>query len=304
MPTPSWYSHRFNSATSVRLILGIIPHLPRPLVPPIGVVTTAICIACMPRERRAVMRNQRRIQGVAGWRLRRAVWRQFYGFSRAMVDRCLMTREPATHRPAPPVDPAGADLVRAALARGRGLVVLTAHLGNWEAGARSLTQCGAPVNIAMRPDRLSAAERWLARHRAGGDVRVVRVGDSPFSTLALRAALARNEIVAMQGDRMLGERGIEVTLFGAPYSLPAGPFLLASLCGAPLLPAFVVQEGWWKWRGFFGAPLEPAATGDREADLRVAATWYAATLERVVRRHPEQWFNFYDLWEPSAGEAA
>src|SRR5262245_15611916 len=87
-----WYAHRFNSATSLRLILGIIPRVPRALVPPIGVVTTAVCLACMTRERRAASRNLARILGVRGWRLRAAVWRLFYSFSRFMVSYCDLPR--------------------------------------------------------------------------------------------------------------------------------------------------------------------------------------------------------------------
>jgi KDO2-lipid IV(A) lauroyltransferase len=297
-----WYAHRFNSATSLRLILGIIPRVPRPLVPPIGVLTTAICLACMTRERRATARNLRRILGARGWRLGVAVWRQFYSYSRFMVSYCdLLHLTPDSLRAR--LDPtAGIDAqMRDALARGRGVIVLTAHLGNWEVGARVLALSGARVNVVMAPDRASAAERWLMRVRETGNVRALRVGDNPASTLALRAALARNEVVAIQGDRMLGDRALTVDLFGAPFRVPLGPFLLAYLCDAPLLPAFIVQDGWWRWRGVVGAPIRFARGADRDADLLAAARQYAAHLEKSVRAYPDQWFNFYDLWAAEDG---
>jgi KDO2-lipid IV(A) lauroyltransferase len=292
-----WYAHRFNSATSLRLILGIIPRVPRMLVPPIAVLTTAICLACMARERRATARNLRRILGARGWRLGVAVWRQFYSFSRFMVSYCDLPRlTPDALRARLGGTAALEARLRDALARGRGAIVLSAHLGNWEIGARVLALCGARVNVVMIPDRASAAERWLMRVRDTGQVRALPVGDSPASSLALRAALARNEVIAVQGDRVVGGRALTVDLFGAPFRVPLGPFLLAYLCDVPLLPAFVVQEGWWRWRGVAGEPIRFPRSADRDADLIAGARQYAACLEESVRAHPDQWFNFYDLW--------
>jgi predicted LPLAT superfamily acyltransferase len=304
MRTRRWYAHRFHNATSLRLILGIIPWVPRALVPPIAVVTTAYFIARMRRERQAAARNQRRILGGGGPRLWLSVWRQFYGFSRFMVSHTELAHlTPEALRARMGADPEGVELIREGLDRGRGVVMLTAHLGNWEAGVRFLASLGAPVNLVMHPDRASAAERWLMRRRAGSALRVVRAGDSPLTLLTLRAALERNEIVALQGDRVLGERDIQVDLFGAPFAFPEGPFLLASLCGAELRPVFVLPEGWWRWRSVFGEPVRIPRTGDRRSDLASGVAQYAASLEQVVRRHPHQWFNFYDLWRVDAERA-
>jgi KDO2-lipid IV(A) lauroyltransferase len=299
-----WYQHRFNTATSLRLILTIIPRVPRPLVPAIGTVTTAVCIASMGDERRAAMRNLRRILGGSGLRLRGAVWRLFYSFSRFMVSYCDLQRSSAAvldTRLTP--DPAGELRAAAALARGRGLIVLTAHLGNWEVGVRALARSGVPVNVVMRVERRNAAERWLQRLRSRGGVRVLDPAAAPDAILALRAALARNEILAMQGDRASSERTIVADLFGAPFAFPLGPFLLAYVCDAPLLPAFVLQDGWDRFRSSMGELVVFPRTGDRDADLAAGVAQYARELERMVRKHPHQWFNFYELW-PTAKEAA
>jgi predicted LPLAT superfamily acyltransferase len=292
-----WYTHGWNTTTSLRLILTIVPRVPRRLVPFFGVVTTAICFAGMNRERKAAARNLRRILGRGGWRLRRAAWSLFYNFSRFMVSYCdlsSMTPEWLGSRLAS--DPSGEVRIRAALLRGNGVVALTAHLGNWEVAVRMLQVAGRPVRVAMQLERANAAERWLNRLREKGGVRVLEVGQDPGSALALRAALARNEIVAMQGDRAPSDRVVEVDLFGAPFRFPLGPFLLAYGCDAPLIPAFVVQDGWWRWRSEVGEPVRFPRTDDRHADIVAGVSQYAAQLERVVRRHPDQWFNFYDLW--------
>lgn len=293
-----WYAHRWNTTTSLRLILTVIPRVPRAVVPALGVVTTAVCLLSMKTERRAARRNLRRITGAVGWGLERAVWRLFYGFSRFMVGYVALSRlRPEQLGARTSFDPPGESRVKDALALGRGAIVLTAHLGNWEVGSRLLELSGVPVNVVMAVERANPAERWLLRKRQGGSVRVLQVGRDPASVLGLRAALARNEVLAMQGDRTLGGRSIRGTLFGAPFEFPLGPFLLARACGSPLLVAFVIQDGWWRYRSEMGPPLPVPRTEDREADLAACAVAYGARLEEVVRRHPDQWFNFFDLWE-------
>jgi lauroyl/myristoyl acyltransferase len=164
-------------------------------------------------------------------------------------------------------------------------------------GARVLERVGRPINVVMHAERANAVERWLMRLRKKGSVRVIRVGESLGGTLDVLAALERNEIVAMQGDRVFSGRAIEIELFGERFAFPLGPFLVAYRCEAPLLPAFVIQQGWSRWRAETPAPIAFPRTGDRDEDLRAGARAYARELERVVSRHPDQWFNFFELWD-------
>lgn len=293
----AWYTHGWNSTTSLRMILTIIPRTPRWLVPPIAVVTTLICIVVMNRERRAARRNLRRVLGKGGWPLQVTLWRLFYNFSRFMVGYCeLLPGDAGRIREMIGADGGFEGLVRQALDGGRGVIVLTAHLGNWEMAGRLLTLSGVPVNIAMRVETDNPAERWLRRLREQGSVRVLDMGGDVTTVLALRAALARNEILAMQGDRATGGHDIRVEMFGASLEVPAGPFLLAYSCRVPLIPAFVLHDGWWRWRCECSGPVEFPRTGNRESDLASGAAEYGRQLERMIRRYPEQWFNFYDVW--------
>lgn len=292
-----WYSHGWNTTTSLRRILACIPHVPRALVPPIGVVTTAICLATMGRERAAALRNLRRVLGRGGWRLGRVVWSLFYNYSRFMVSYCeLSDMTPERLGPRLARDPSEERRFREVLGRGKGVVVLTAHVGNWEIGTRVLQTTGRPVVVAMQLERRNAPERWLNRLRKRGGVRVLPIGRDAGTAIALRTALARNEIVAMQGDRAWDEHAVEVELFGAPFRFPLGPFLLAYGCDAVLIPAFVLQDGWWRWRSVIGEEIAFPRTGERDADIAAGVSQYARQLESLVRGRPDQWFNFYDLW--------
>ncbi len=189
---------------------------------------------------------------------------------------------------------------REALADGGGFIVLTAHVGNWEAASGLLAgEGGRPVHLVREEELVPEAQAFLARliaARAGGGLVTHFAGD-PLLGVELREALAAGEIVALQGDRpRAGGRSVAVTLFGRPFDLPAGPLALARTAGVPLLPVFALREGRGRYRIVFGELLRAGASRDREADLGAAATRVAALLEAIIRREPFQWFCFREVW--------
>src|SRR5206468_2629178 len=177
---------------------------------------------------------------------------------------------------------------------GRGLVVLTAHLGNWELAGRMLARDGArPMHIVVAAEADPAVERFLRGGAA--PVRFV-TRTAPTASLSLLSALRRGEIVAMQGDRALGTRGdVLQPFFGAPAPFPLGPFVLARAAGAPVVPAFCLLDADRRYRIVVGMPSWVEPGGEAAALGR-----WVAVLEVMVRRHPSQWLNFYDRWSPPA----
>lgn len=184
----------------------------------------------------------------------------------------------------------GAEHLTAALGAGRGIVLLTAHLGNWElAGRLAAGTAARPTHVVVEAEVDPGVERFLR----GGPAPVRFVARTrPTSALPLLAALRRGEIVAMQGDRALGNRGdVPITFFGAPAAFPRGPFVLARAAGALLVPAFCVLGRGRRYVVEVAEPIVVEAGGEVTALER-----WVAVLERAVRAHPEQWFNFYDCW--------
>jgi lauroyl/myristoyl acyltransferase len=141
----------------------------------------------------------------------------------------------------------------------------------------------------VAPEQDPAVERFLRGH--DGPVRFVR-RTSPTDVLALMAALRRREVVALQGDRALGGRGDCLQpFFGAPAPFPLGPFVLARAAGAPVLPAFCLLRPDRRYTIAIGEPWTVTPGGEADALAR-----WVTVLEAMVRRHPTQWFNFYDVW--------
>jgi KDO2-lipid IV(A) lauroyltransferase len=192
-----------------------------------------------------------------------------------------------------------------ARAEGHGILLLTAHLGNWEVGGLMLAQVRQPIHVVLVPDIFPGVERARRRlHQAAG-VTEIPIDNSPVPTLAVLRALEGNAIVAMQGDRDFNNTGVPVKFFGRDAYFPRGPMRVAMATGARVLPAFILRQPDGRYRAIIEEPLEVDRSGDRDAALTRNLERYVAILERYVRRYPEQWYCFYPFWDdPSRTEPA
>lgn len=179
-----------------------------------------------------------------------------------------------------------------ALGQGRGLLLATAHLGNWEMGGFLLQEQGYPLNILYLKDRFSAIEQHRSVMRATARVREIPVGRQARAVIPVLKALRANEIVGLQIDRVLGGKGIEAPFLSGSYTFPAGPALLAITSGAPLVPAFIYFGPKFRYQVILGEPVVVPKSGDRERDIHLVVQRLAAVLEGQVRAHPYQWYCF------------
>jgi lauroyl/myristoyl acyltransferase len=171
-----------------------------------------------------------------------------------------------------------------------GAVSLSAHVGSWELGGRLLaTRSGRPTHVVVSDDEAPELLPWVRRN--GDGLRFVP-RSRPTVSLALVAALRRGEVVALHGDRALGNAGdVRVPFFGHPAPFPIGPFRLARAAGVSVVPAFCLLDAHGGYRVLLRAPLSVPAGGEEDALRR-----WVLGLEEVVRAHPTQWFNFFDVW--------
>jgi KDO2-lipid IV(A) lauroyltransferase len=188
--------------------------------------------------------------------------------------------------------------------KGKGVVLLTAHLGNWEIGGLMLAEVKQPIHVVLVPDLFSGVERVRRRMHARAGVTEIPVDRTFLPTLAVLRALDRNGIVAMQGDRDFDNTGIAAPFFGREAYFPRGPFRVAMATGAVVLPAFIVRVPGGRYRAVIEEPLSIEETRDRDAALRRNIARYVAVLERYVKAYPEQWYCFYPFWDDPSRKAA
>lgn len=182
----------------------------------------------------------------------------------------------------------GRDNLNEALSMKRGVILLTAHLGNWELGGIFFSRYGIPINVVTAEDpdaEIGEVRRWYReRHR----VRTITVGNSPFATMEMVQALGRNEMVAMLIDRHDPRmEGLSTAFFGRQTMFPRGPFLLSRISKAPIILAFVVRDG----AGYRGIVEKPLLVGAEEDEIPALETT-VKLLEQYIILYASQWYNF------------
>jgi len=203
-------------------------------------------------------------------------------YNAAFVDRCVTFK--------------GLEHVEAARAAGRGVVLASAHLANWELGGAALSARGLQVLAVVQPHPNPRVHRFFMSQRQRLNYRVLPVGSA---ALPILRHLRTNGVVAVLGDRPYGEEGIEIEFFGRPARFPTGPARLALATGAAFLPAFVLRcfDDSFMW--LIEPPIPHPPGGLRPERARLMTQAYARVLERHVRENPSQWLPFYPVWEGS-----
>lgn len=175
-----------------------------------------------------------------------------------------------------------------------GAILVTAHAGSWDVAGGVMNLRGFDLALVMAPERDPAARRISddARHRMG--LKVFHVGDDPLSALPLAQHIRRGGAVALQIDRVpegMRTRPLQGGFFGKPWLVPLGPFQLAQVTGAPILPVFTARLDFAHHLVKSDPPIHvPRRATPKELDRCIGAAMSA--VERFVKRFPTQWFHF------------
>lgn len=204
------------------------------------------------------------------------------------------------------VDPAsllaarsGDERLVAAAQEGRGAILLTAHVGNFELGGLFLAQLGLKVAVVYVPDPSTVVETHRDDARKMLGVTGIPVDQSPFGFLPVLRALEQNMCVAMQGDRDVSGTGRAMPFFGKTASFPIGPFRIAQASGAPIFPVFVLQEEDGRYRTIVEEAIHvPHARGEAaQAAVLTGLAAFVGRMEATIRAYPTQWYRFARFWE-------
>jgi KDO2-lipid IV(A) lauroyltransferase len=284
-----------------RLIFGWVTWLASSLPPWLGYaladLTTGLHWYGFPARRHAVLANlavilpraSRSDRVKVGKRMAQSYNRMMYEFFRLPH----LSRE---HLLAA-VEVTGKEHLDRAIARGRGVIFTSTHLGNWELGAVMVAQWGYALH-AVAGVQLS---RWLssAVRDTKTELSITTIAPEDGFRKIIRA-LEHNDPVALVVDGNLYQHGQVVEWFGRETPFPAGPGVLAQRTGALVIPAFCERTGRGRFHITIEPPIDPAAFPTTAA-LHQAI---AAAAERHIRGHLDQWCIFRPLWPAPAAEAA
>ncbi len=184
------------------------------------------------------------------------------------------------------------------VAAGRPAIVVTGHLGNWEVAAAAASDVVQLHAVAHRPRNPHIA-RNLERMRSLTGHRILYTDEG---IAPIRACLERGEWVAMLPDKHLNSNRVPVEFFGRWVKAPSAPASLAYRTGAPILPAAGFRtDGSPRFSVEHDELIEPDRTAGFRDELRRLTQAYMTGLERLIRRHPEQWIWFHRRWKKVLG---
>ena len=185
-----------------------------------------------------------------------------------------------------------------ALAEGKGIVVLTAHLGNWELGGVVLAQLGYPFWAVALPHENKKVNDFFDAQRNKKGVKVIAIGKAIRSCIT---EIRKNHMVALAGDRDFTEKGIRIDFFGRLTHFPEGPAALSLLTGASIVPGFMLRNPDDSFTLRIEKPIEFSPTGDKAKDLADLIGVYKNIFEDYIRKYPQQWYVFRRFWAEPKG---
>ena len=228
-------------------------------------------------------------------------WRQFWfgflSFSRIILDNMILgIFGPERFE----LKEIGTEIFEKALARGKGLVLLSAHMGNWHLAVNFLWNTGTRVHLIIDDTRQEEVRRQMdAAKAASRHLEVHAASEDSGLVFPLSSALKRGEVVIIAGDRAprTGRR-IRVPFLGQDAWFPTSGLAIAATVDAPVCTALTFRTGSRRYECHGLGPFDAAgmSTGKR-ARIDAMAKAFVAHLETFVRRYPTQWFNFFDFWK-------
>jgi len=180
-----------------------------------------------------------------------------------------------------------------ALKKGKGIIIVSAHMGNWELASFAMAFAGYPVSVVAFPHRDKRINDYFNYQRESRGVEVIPVGKAARKCIE---NLKANKLVALVGDREFTQSGIIVDFFGKESLIPKGPATLSILTGAPIIMGFVIREKEDNFSLIFEKLTEPKLTGDKEKDIFNLTRKFLNVIENYIRQYPGQWLMFRKFW--------
>ncbi len=193
------------------------------------------------------------------------------------------------------IDLENVDIIQSVLDKGRGGIIMTAHIGNWELGASVLSHLGFPVMAVALPHQQRDVNDFFNRQRESQGNIVVQ------SNVAVKRCVKRlrdNKLVALVADRDFTENGEELDFFGQKTLIPKGTAMFSLKTGAAIIPTFLIRNGFNKFVLKIQEPIYPPIIDDkmdeRHAILKIMKK-HTEIIENIIRQYPSQWLMFREF---------
>ncbi len=182
-----------------------------------------------------------------------------------------------------------------------GGIIISGHIGNWEVGGKALDFLDKKVNLVIIDDEGAAIKKYISDILTDRNVHFIKIGNDFSHLFKIKEALENKELVAFLGDRFIdGNQTVKIDFLGEPALFPLGPWHMASYFNVPVSYVFAVKESRKQYR-FYATPLKiiPSAKNPKERSALVVDSIkeFVSEFERMTRKYPLQWHNYYNFWK-------
>ncbi|MFZ6011549.1 MAG: lipid A biosynthesis acyltransferase [Bacteroidota bacterium] len=247
-----------------------------------------------PSSTRHIYEYFRKRLAYSSFQSRIKVYQNYYVFGQTLLDKIIVMagiENKFTY------DFDGEDNLRKIVALGKGGILLSGHVGNWEAAGHLLRRLNTCINVVMFDGEHERIKHYLDQVTGGRNFNVIVIRNDLSHVYAIGEALAKNELICLHADRFLeGNKTIGRRFLGDYALFPIGPFALAASFKVPVSIVFAFKETATHYH-FYGSPLLERGPQEPKAEFsdRMVNT-FVNELEQKVKMYPEQWFNYYNFW--------
>jgi KDO2-lipid IV(A) lauroyltransferase len=293
----------------VLCLISLTQRLPRRVGYWIANIVGDLVYVFWPSGRANVIDNMRHVLGPEATEkeIRATARRSFRNYVKLLVD---FARNADTDRATVEgrLEPIGVDRLDQAFERldqaferGKGVLVVGSHLGDWEIAGIALANRGYPINAVSETLGNARINQMAIRSRAARGIQLIPM---EYALRRVYVALHRNEAVGLVVDRPLSpDEGVPVKFFDERISWPTGPAVLALRTGATIVTGYLVRNERDHYLCEIFPPLEYDTTGDHDADVQRITQQLVTIQEDLIRRYPDQWFMFRRMWPSARGQA-
>ena len=298
MTAENWSSRSVGAGWQHRFFYFLIRLGGRHIAYPFLYPVVLYYLVCRPDQRRKSRYYlDRRFPGRRGFAALKDSYHMIMGLSRSLVDRALVGI--CGPQILQTEFPEGERLFNLAKA-GKGLIILTTHVGCWQSAMIYLSKLKRPIHMLMQQDEGDIDRHYFEHSGEKNPFRMIDPTGFLGGTLEMVAALQQGDVVCIMGDRLKGaeENSLAVDFLGAPVNFPVAAWKLAAVTETPLAILFPLKTGPDRYSIDLAEVIKIKPEDARPIErLHPYLTRYVKKLEELCIKEPFQFFNFYDMWE-------
>jgi len=229
-----------------------------------------------------------------------STYRNFYVFGQVLIDKVALLSGLTDKFT---FDFEGEEYIHQIASDKTGGILMSAHAGNWEIAGQLLNRIDCPINILLLDAEHQRIKKFLSEVMVGKtenrQVHIIVEKDDMSHLFELNQLFKHNEILGLHADRFLpGMKVLKTNFLGKEAAFPYGPFYLAARFGIPVSFAFAMKDSRNHYHFYASKPKTYLwQRKNSELIIKTILNDYILELEKILKKYPEQWFNYYNFWE-------